>query len=225
MKRNGILTLCICLLAVIIVCLPAKKADAAGRKPRLNLTELNLVHKDTYTLRVYNTKKNQRLTFKCSNKKIASLTQRNSKKRTVLVRGRKPGIATITITVKQKRKIITRLICRVNVTPPAVSIIFREKRIRLKVGDTFKAVPIIKPNITSEVPNFFSSDETVATVNLRGRVTALAPGHVYISAILSSGQRAYYIIEVSDEEPQPKIPKKNMKDNLITHETNFETQY
>lgn len=73
-------------------------------------------------------------------------------------------------------------------------------------GESKTIRPIIKPNTSTEKPTYISSNTAVATVNSKGKVTALSEGTVQITAVLSTGQSASYTIIIKENEETEPLP-------------------
>ena len=178
----------------------SKKTTSAKEKLRLNITKLNMTKDANYMLRVYNTKKKYTVAFSSSDESVVSFLSRSSKGRRAKLSAENIGNAVITVTVKKNRRVITRLKCHVTVSPQAVSIKFPKQEITMGKGESKTIRPIIKPNTSTEKPAYISSNPAVATVNSKGKVTALSEGTVQITAVLSTGQSASYTIIIKENE-------------------------
>ena len=125
------------------------------------------------------------------------------------------GTARITVTItkttafffKEKKTIHAK----VNVTPKAVSVMFRQNVRKIALGTKNKKLPlIIRPSISKEVPVFKSLNKKIVTINKKGKVTAKKLGTTYITATLLNGKSAKCKIIVleevtdiyDDEEPE-----------------------
>ena len=109
----------------------------------------------------------------------------------------------------RKSKLVRTLKTTIRVAPLAVSIKFAQRKIHLNVSDTMKLSVLIKPNLSQELPLFKSSNNDVVTVNSKGIITAIAPGHATLTAtLLSSGQKVKCDVYVHEaplsEEPEPE---------------------
>lgn len=181
--------------------------NCASKKTKLNVTKLTLTKNETYTLRVYNLKKNYTVKFVSDDKNIVSVKEHTSKKKTTVITADNVGKANIRVNIYNKKaKLVRTLKTTVKVSPSAVSIKFPPKTIRLTASDTMRLSVIIKPNTSREVPLFESSDPDVVTVNSKGIITAIAPGNATITATLfSSGRNAS--CEVVVLPPLPETPE------------------
>lgn len=184
----------------------SKKTTSAKEKLRLNITKLNMTKDANYMLRVYNTKKKYTVAFSSSDESVVSFLSRSSKGRRAKLSAENIGNAVITVTVKKNRRVITRLKCHVTVSPQAVSIKFPKQEITMGKGESKTIRPIIKPNTSTEKPTYISSNTAVATINSKGKVTALSEGTVQITAVLSTGQSASYTIIIKENEETEPLP-------------------
>lgn len=166
--------------------LPAGTSFAAAKKPKLNMKKLNMAVGSTFSLRVYNAKKKQKITFTSSKPSIATVKTDSPNARYASVSALAVGSSVITVTIKKGKKVVRTLKCRVRVSPNAVSIKFMRNEVSVPVSRKMRLETIIKPNTSAEKPVFESSDVSVATVNSRGVVTGISPGTVTITATLLS---------------------------------------
>lgn len=210
MKKQFLLKRIICfsLIATFFSCLPiifpstTVFASDENSKITLNLKSRDLVKKESFSLNVYRTSKNQTVTFKSSNKDVASVEKTAAK--SALITGNKVGTATITVKVKKSFKTITTLTCKITVTPPAISVklpypvIYLEPSDKYLLGDDV----IIKPNTTAEIPTYKSSTPTVASVSTSGIITARCEGETTIKVILDNKKSDTCKVVVSNGKKQ-----------------------
>lgn len=187
---------------------PGSDAFAAKKNKyiRMNVKSVTLSKNGMYKLRLYNTKKRQTIVFSSDNESIATVTSTTQPKLAV-VTAVNPGNTYVRATISNSRgRVVRTLKVKVKVTPYAVSVKFRKKKIYLNETKNTKLNTIIKPNISQEIPLYESSDTDVATVNSRGIVTAVAAGEAVITAtLLSSGQSASCTVVVKPE-PVETVP-------------------
>lgn len=181
------LSISICLF-VCALFLTTSKSKASSPKFRLNVKSVELTKRQRYILRVYNAKKVHKIYFHTEQEGIVSLPKVSAKAKKIQITAKNTGSTTIFVTIKRKKQIVDVLSCKVTVTPQAISIKFKKKNIEMTSGTTLLLKPIIKPNNSSCVPIYKSSDERVATVNAKGRVFALTGGETTITATLPNGQ-------------------------------------
>lgn len=182
-----IFSLFMCLF-IGIMCLATTNIEAATPKMRLNVKRLVLTKNQQYTLRVYNSKKKYKIYFTTEQEGIISLQKTPLTGRAIRFTAINSGVATVIATVKNNKKVVQRFTCNITVTPPAISVKFKKKNFGMLLGKTLLLKPIIKPNNSSCIPIFTSSDEKIAIVNARGRVYPLSSGEVTITATLPTGQ-------------------------------------
>ncbi len=193
---------------------------AASKRPKINVKRLTLSKNESYTLRVYNMKKKHTVSFSSDDTNIVSVRPgKGTRPKTATIYAVNNGSATIRTTVYNKKgRVIRSLKTNVKVTPYGISIKFTKKKVNLNVDETEKLSYIIKPNTSQEMPVFESSDTSIATINSRGIVTALAPGEVTITAtLLSTGQKVHCHIVIAETDtndsdsmpPGQQIRKRN----------------
>lgn len=166
--------------------------DCAVKKTKLNVKKLTLTKSETYTIRVYNLKKKYTVKFTTDNDNIVSVKSNKSTSKTAVITAENLGTTQVRASIYNRNaKLVRTLKTNVRVTPSAVSIKFSSPKVQLDVSDTLKLPVLIKPNISQEIPVFESSDPDIVTVNSKGIITAISPGHATITAtLLSSGQKA-----------------------------------
>ena len=179
-------------------------SKAAARNPRLNLKKLNLTKSTTFTLRVYNLGEGETATFKSTDPDACKIASVADNKRSAVLEGKSVGKATIKVTIKKKGQTIDTLKCKVKVTPVPVSIKFTDNSITMTEGSEAYIGSIIeliiKPYTATEQPVLESSNEDVAVVNTRGKITALEPGKAKITAtLLSTGKKASFTVYVKED--------------------------
>ena len=174
--------------------------SSAAMAPRINLKKLNLTKGDDFTLRVYNLTNDDTVTFKSTDTSVVKIDSVGTNKRSIVIVGKSVGKATIKATVKKNGKVTDTLKCKVNVTPVPVSIKFTDNSTTLKEGQQAYVDVIIKPYSATEQPVFESSNDDVAIVNAKGKVTAVSPGRATITAtLLSTGKKAKCTIIVKED--------------------------
>lgn len=204
----------ICSLLLIISLIVADKyysSASISRSPRLNVRNLSLTKNKSYTIRLYNIKAEQTISFKSSNKSVVQIKHTASK--FCVIRGKSTGSATVTATINdQEADSVSKLKCKVNVSPPALSVKFNNKKYKMVEGTTKKIKVSVKPNTSSERPVFKSDNESVATISSSGIVNALSPGKTVIHAVIANGKEATVKIVVvqSDSKPTEVPPVKTI---------------
>ena len=184
--------------------------NCAPKKTKLNIKKLTLTKNDTYTLRIYNSKKKQTVNFVSDDPNIVSVKENASNGKSAVVTAVNIGTTCVRAHIYiRKSKLVRTLKTTIRVAPLAVSIKFAQRKIHLNVSDTMKLSVLIKPNLSQELPLFKSSNDDVVTVNSKGIITAIAPGHATLTAtLLSSGQKVKCDVYVHEaplsEEPEPE---------------------
>ncbi len=191
------------------------QAAAKNKKVKLNVKKLNMTVDGTFTLRVYNVKKKQKVTFTSSNEAVVSLTGNENSDRRVTLTAASIGSSTITATVKKGRKTVRQLKCRVKVSPSAVSIKFTRRKVRIALNEQYQLEPIIKPSTSTEQPIYESSNSAVATVSCLGVVTGVNYGSATISATLpSTGMKVTCTIDVINRVPKNMSSEQQQKRSI-----------
>ena len=130
---------------------------------------------------------NPTLTWKSSDVSIASVDQ-NGK-----VTGNVPGTATITVTTDNNLSASCTLTVKdVDRTPRQFSFVQESLRKSIYVGETYRMRYEVMPSYANYTLRWTSSDESVATVNSFGQVTALRPGTTRISAAIDGSTLTDY---------------------------------
>lgn len=182
--------------------------NCAPKKTKLNVKRLTLTKNETYTIRVYNLKKKYTVKFTTDNDNIVSIKTNKSTPKAAVITAENLGTAQVRTSIyNRKSKLVRTLKTNIKVTPSAVSIKFASHKVRLEVSDTIKLPVLIKPNISQEIPVFESSNPDVVTVNSKGIITAISPGHATITAtLLSGGQKAscnVHVLPYPSDESEP----------------------
>lgn len=154
--------------------------------PKLNVKKLNMTVGSTFQIRVYNLKKNQKVTYTSSRSDTAAVTTEYTNGKRAHITAFAIGSTTITATVYNGKKKGRSLKCKVKVSPNAVGLKFMKRQTTIQAGQKIRLETIIKPNTSEEKPIFESQDPSIATVNSRGIVTGVSPGTVTITATLLS---------------------------------------
>ena len=135
------------------------KCKVTVKKPSLNVTKKTLYVGNTYTLKLTGTSIKS---VKSSNNKVAAISKKGK------VTAKKAGKTTITITGKDKKKYT----CSITVKKPYLNITKKT----LKVGENFT----LKITGTT-AKSWSSSNKKIATVNSKGKVTAIKAGTATIT--------------------------------------------
>ncbi len=122
----------------------------------------------------------KKITWSSSSKKVASVSSKG------VVKGVKAGTAVITAKVKGTK---LKASCKITVIVP-VSKITLSGDSEVTVGNTTTLKATVKPkNASNKKVTWSSSDTSVATVDAKGKVTAVAPGQVTITATAKDGSK------------------------------------
>lgn len=116
------------------------------------------------------------VSWKSSNTKIAAVTKQSNGK-CLVVAGKTPGKATVTVTLKSKKTAkATITVCPVKTT----KISGVKSSLTLKVKKTAALKPVLAPKNSTEKITYKSSNKKIATVNSVGKITAKKKGTAYI---------------------------------------------
>lgn len=114
------------------------------------------------------------------------------------VEARKAGKATVTVKTEDGEFSAS---CEITVEKkevPVTGISIEPSSLKLPVGDTYYLIPHVQPNdATNQDIKWLSTNESVATVNAEGKVTAVAAGSAEIRAMLE-GKFANCPVEVDN---------------------------
>ena len=161
----------------------------------LGKTELTLVEGEEEKLAVAVTPENatdKSVVWESSNKSAAAVSQEG------LVTAVGEGKATITVKTEDGEFSAS---CEITVEKkevPVTGISIEPSSLKLPAGDTYSLIPHVQPsNATNQNIKWLSTNESVATVNAEGKVTAVAAGSAEIRAMLE-GKFATCPVEVDD---------------------------
>lgn len=158
--------------------------------PYYSVTQKWILIGDTRTLYLYNIANNMEVTCKSSDSSILKVNYDGSKCRFT---GVSAGNAVVTITIKEAGSILFKptkykLTCKINVSPRAASVKFRQSSCKVNAGKKKKLEVILRPSITKEKPVYESSNTKIAMVSPSGLVKAKTSGTCYITATISNGK-------------------------------------
>lgn len=168
------------------------KAATSNDEPneiKLNVNSKSLVKDTTYKLKVYNLTDKQKVNFKSDSSSIASIDDDG------LISTNDYGNASITVTVKEGFKTVKTLKCSITVGPAARNITLTRHDIKLAIDKKKYLKVILNPNNSVEDANFFSSDDSIATVDSNGKVTGVSVGVAYIYASINN--KSYDVCKVT----------------------------
>ena len=130
-----------------------------------------------------------------SNENIATVSE------TGLVTSIYGGTTTITVTAGEKSAS-----CELVVFQPVESLRLSERSVTLNEGEIKELVPAITPeNATIKELSYSSSDESVATVDNNGVITAVSQGEATITAVTTDGTNRSVTCEVTVVKPVTEI--------------------
>ena len=114
------------------------------------------------------------------------------------VEARKAGKATVTVKTEDGEFSASCEITIEKKEVPVTGISIEPSSLKLPAGDTYSLIPHVQPNdATNQNIKWLSTNESVATVNAEGKVTAVAAGSAEIRAMLE-GKFATCPVEVDD---------------------------
>jgi hypothetical protein len=167
--------------------------------------ENNILQEDTYTLKLLDVEDGCSVSFKSSDTDV--LTVKQLSKTSCSYTGVGYGKAKITVQITKTTAFIFKekktLRATVNVTPRAVSVMFRQSTRKVTVGKKVKLPLTIRPSISEEVPVFKSANSKIAAISKAGKLTAKKVGSTYVTAAISNGQKAkckISVIDTSDDD-------------------------
>lgn len=120
------------------------------------------------------------LKWKSSNKKIAGVDQNG------VVTIKRSGKAKITVKIKNGKKAV----CEITVTQPAQAVTLNKTAVTMKVKQTLKLKASMKPSDATSRLKWTSSNKKIATVDKKGKVTAVKKGKAVITVKTDNGRKA-----------------------------------
>lgn len=156
----------------------------------LNKTALNMNVRETQQLTASiapENASNKEIIWESSDPKVATVSS------TGLVQALAKGKTTITVYSYDKAKSAT---CEVEVFVPCVEISLDEEKLELSLGEDETLTASMLPFETTDMVKWSSADDTVATVDEYGKVTAVGAGVTTITATADSGVKAECIVKV-----------------------------
>lgn len=96
---------------------------------------------------------------------------------------------------------VQELTASINVTPKAVSIVFRKSTRTITVGQSSKLSYTIRPSISTEKPVFSSLRKKIVSVNKKGMIKGKKSGTTYVYATLANGKSAKCKVIVKKPKP------------------------
>lgn len=166
--------------AMVVTALPVTPASAASA-PKLSATKVTLYASQTKAIKITtpSTWKSVKTTVSSSKKSVATVKKNSTKKFTV--KAVKAGTATVTVkvTAKKSGKTVKKtLTSKITVKPVAIKA--KEAETTVAVGTTAKDLFTVAP--AGKKLAYKSDNDTVATVDANGVVTAVKAGEATITA-------------------------------------------
>ena len=167
----------------------AKKGSKKPTKITLSDSKKNLAVGETFTLKVKSVKPSnasKSVTWSSSKKKIATVNKKGK------VTAKKTGNVTITAKSTVNKKIVAK--CKIKVYKTTKKMKLNSKgAYELRVGQTqLLSAKVISPKKGAAPIEWSSSEEKVAKVNSKGKVTALAEGKATITG--KSGEKKVKVL-------------------------------
>lgn len=206
-----IVTMMLALLLAVGTVLTIPNEVQAATKPTkitLSASKMNLTVGQTKTLKVKSVtpkKASTKVTFKTSNKKVATVTSKG------VITAKKAGTATITVTSSVNKKV--KATCKVTVkAPKAKAIVVTnavDNTVSVRKGKTLTLKTALTPNgAVNKGFTYTVKDKKIATVNSKGKITAKKAGKTTIT-IKAKGTKLTKKITVI----VPKVVVKSVKLN------------
>lgn len=172
---------------------------------KLNVSSKTLVKDDSYTLSVYCTTENQKVSFSSDDADIVSVEELDDEKKCIIT-GLKVGTTTITVNVKEGTgflaKTVKTLTCEVTVGPPALSIKFLQDSVTVRVGERVNLYSKLemKPGNSTELPVYSVRDALIGSMSSSGYFSAKTAGKTVVTAEIKNGLSAKITVIVKAEE-------------------------
>ena len=214
---------CMLIAFIAIMLIPSRKAFASSdvflsrissnrtlkrtndSSPYLKKDSATILVDASDILTVYKVPSDSKISYKSSDESVLTV-KAGDEDNTCEYTGIATGTATITVKISEPLFLFvsntTTLKYTVDVTPKAVSVSFKTKKVKLDTGESKLLRYTIRPSISAEVPIFESSDKNIVTVSAKGKVSAISKGTAYITARISNGNSDKIKIVVSDPTPK-----------------------
>ena len=197
MKKALAAVLC---AAMVVTLVPSGSADAA-KKPSVK-KKVSVEVGKTAKIKVKNAAKNAKVTWKTSNKKIATVSK------TGILRTKKKGTVTITAIAKNNKK--AKATMTLTVGKVVKTLKFKEgTKKTVTAGSKFTLHPTYKPkDAATKAVTWKSSNTKVATVSSKGKVTTKKDGTVTITATAKDAgkKKATFKVTVKKKAVTPAKP-------------------
>lgn len=181
----------------LLVCGFSLTAEAAG-KAAISKKSATIYVGKTVKLSMKNVKKGLKTVWASSNPSVASVSSSGK------VTGKKAGTAVITAKVNRKS-----YSCKVTVKVKATKVKkvkLSKTKVTLKVNQTYQLKAAVTPgNATNKKVTWKSSNNKVATVDAKGKVTAKKAGSVTITATAADGSKKKSTCKITVKSNQVKV--------------------
>ena len=182
-KVLSIMLAVIMLMGTFSIAFTAFAATKKVTSIKLNKTSATLYLKNTLTLKATvspSNASNKNVTWSTSNKSVATVSSKG------VVTPKKTG--TVTITAKAKDGSGKKATCKITVKQHVTKISLSKTSLSLKTGSASTLKATVSPsNASSKKVTWSSSDKKVATVNSKGKVTAVKAGTATITCKAADG--------------------------------------
>lgn len=177
----------------------------AGAKDYHLNYQKHLLIDESATLKIEGDLADNSVSFKSSDSSVLNI--RKVSENTCTYTGKSSGTATLTVRIRSNKnffqnKTIT-LKAKISVSPRAVSIKFRQAKIKMTVGQKKKIKTIIRPSISKEQPLFTSADPEIAYFQNQNFLRAKQVGSTYITASISNGMKVRCKVIVKNKPNTP----------------------
>ncbi len=169
----------------------------AATKVKMNKTKATLIKGQKLQLKLIGNKK--KVKWSSSNKKVATVSNKGK------VTAKAKGKATITARVGSKR-----YVCKITVETPKIS----KKSITLEVGETYA----LKISGTKQKVKWKTSNNSVASVSSKGKITARKAGNATITATVGSKKYTCKVTVKAKEPDKPEVVRvSEVKLNILEY--------
>ncbi len=177
----------------------------AAKYIKLNKSSLKLNKGKTKALSYYLSPSDaeKSVTWKSSNTYVATVNSSG------VVTARNGGKTIITVTTSNGKTAK----CRVTVTVKAKKVKLSKSKLIMSKGESKKISCTLSPRDTTEKATFSSSNRNVATVNSKGKITAVNLGKATITAKTPSGKKAQCRVTVKKQATGIKLKNRAVKLN------------
>lgn len=146
----------------------------ANDKITLSQTSASLTQWDELALLQAVNPESAALTWSSTNPSVATVSDAG------VVTAVAPGACDIHVTMADNPAVYAK--CHITATYPEITLALSEEETEMNVGDELALTAIITPDNKGLTPTWTSSDESVATVDANGKVTAVGEGECDITA-------------------------------------------